>query len=85
MAFIHMTEDVKDFAQSIRDNKPTDMHPVMYEAVMEVAGFTEDPLLAALCHLIYHMAYGIFFVDMVAPHRIQEPSGQALLQLVYLC
>jgi hypothetical protein len=31
-----MTEAVKDVAQAIRKNKPTDVHPDLYKAVMDV-------------------------------------------------
>jgi hypothetical protein len=34
-AFNNMTEVVKDIAQPIRDNKPTDIHPDLYQALME--------------------------------------------------
>jgi hypothetical protein len=37
---------------------------------MEVVGFTEDVLLAAVGHLVYHKAQGILFLVMVAPHKI---------------
>jgi hypothetical protein len=70
MAFNHMTKAIKDVAQAIRDNKPTDVHPTLYEAVMDVVGFTEDALLVALGHLVNHKAQGTLFHGMVAPHRI---------------
>jgi hypothetical protein len=35
-AFTCMTEAVKDVAQAIRENKPTDVHPDLYKAVMDV-------------------------------------------------
>jgi hypothetical protein len=35
-----MTEVVKDIAQAIRDNKPTDIHPDLYEASMSVVEYS---------------------------------------------
>nr|XP_051220584.1 formin-like protein 20 [Lolium perenne] len=54
VAFTNMTIAVKDVAQAIRDNKPTDMHPDMYNAVMDMLGFFENDLMAALSHLVDH-------------------------------
>jgi hypothetical protein len=33
-AFTSMTEAFKDVAQAIRENKPTDIHPDLYKAIM---------------------------------------------------
>ena len=55
-AFTNMTVAVKDVAQAIRDNKPTDMHPDLYNAVMDSVGFTEEALMVALGHLVDHKA-----------------------------
>ncbi|KAK1618836.1 hypothetical protein QYE76_024353 [Lolium multiflorum] len=46
------------------------MHPDMYYAVMDMLGFAEDDLMAALSHLIDHKAQGSSFVGMVEPHRV---------------
>jgi hypothetical protein len=70
MAFTHMTEGVEDITKAIRDNKSTDMHPRLYEAVMKVVGFIEDVLMAALGHLVDHKAQGTLFVGMAASHGI---------------
>jgi hypothetical protein len=70
MDFTHMTEAVKDVTKAIKDNKPTDMHPWLYQEDMEVAGFTEDALLASLGHLVDHKAQGTLFVGMAASHGI---------------
>jgi hypothetical protein len=70
MAFNHMTRAIKDVTHAIRDNKPTDVHLAIYEAVIEVDGFTEDVLLAALGHLIDHKDQATLFVGMVAVHGI---------------
>jgi hypothetical protein len=35
-AFTSMTKAVKDVAQAIRENKPTDVHLELYKAVMDV-------------------------------------------------
>ena len=69
-AFSNITNAVKDVAQAIRDNKPTDMHPDLYNAVMTVVGFSDEALMAALGHLVDHKAQGSVFVGMNEPHRI---------------
>jgi UDP-N-acetyl-D-mannosaminuronic acid transferase (WecB/TagA/CpsF family) len=61
---------VKDVGQAIRDNKPTDMHSDMYNAVMNMLGFAKEDLMAALSHLVDHKAQGCIFVGMIEPHRV---------------
>ncbi|KAM0879235.1 hypothetical protein ACQ4PT_034373 [Festuca glaucescens] len=70
VAFTNMTVAVKDVAHAIRDNKPTDMHPDLYNAVMDMLGFAEDDLTVALSHLVDHKAQGCSFVGMIEPHRV---------------
>jgi hypothetical protein len=67
-AFSSMTEAVKDVAQAIRDNKPTNVHPNLYKAVMDVFEYSPDALMAALNHLVNHKAQGITFVAMGDSH-----------------
>ena len=69
-AFTNMTVAMKDVAQAIRDNKPTDMHPELYNAIMDMVGFTEECLMSALGHLVDHKGQGSSFVQMALPHRI---------------
>jgi hypothetical protein len=64
-----MTEAVKDIAQAIKDNKPTDVHLDLYKAVMDVLEYSPDALMAALNHLVDHKAQGITFVAMGDCHR----------------
>jgi glycine betaine/choline ABC-type transport system substrate-binding protein len=64
MAFTSMTEAVKDVAQAIRENKPTDFHPELYKAIMDVLEYSSDALMAALNHLVDHKAQGVTFVAM---------------------
>ena len=64
-----MTEAVKEVAQAIRESKPTDMHPDLYNAVMDSVGFTEEALMVALGHLVDHKAQGVNFVGMAEQHR----------------
>ncbi|CAM0947097.1 unnamed protein product [Alopecurus aequalis] len=68
-AFSSMTEAVKEVSAAIRENKPTDLHPDLYVAVMDTVGFTEEALMLALCHLIDHKAQGVNFVGMAEQHR----------------
>ncbi|CAM0911900.1 unnamed protein product [Alopecurus aequalis] len=63
-AFSSMTEAVKEVATAIRDNKPTDLHPYLYAAVMDAVGFSEEALMLALGHLVDHKALGVNFVGM---------------------
>ena len=69
-AFTNMTVAVNDVTHAIRDNKPTDMHPDLYTAVMDIVGFTEESLMAALRHLVDNKAQGTSFVGINLPHRI---------------
>jgi hypothetical protein len=47
---------MKDVAHAVKDNKPTDMNPDLYAAVMDIVGFTEEALMEALSHLVDHKA-----------------------------
>jgi hypothetical protein len=69
MAFTSMTEAVKDAAQAIRENKPIDVHPELYKAIMDVLEYSPDALMAALNHLVDHKAQGVTFVAMADSHR----------------
>jgi hypothetical protein len=69
-AFTNMVVVVKDVARAIRDNNPIDMHPLMYQAVMDMVGFAEVHLMEAQSHLVDHKAQGYSFVGMKQPHRI---------------
>ena len=70
LAFTNMTVAVRDVAQAIRDNKPTNMHPELYNSVMDMVDFTEEAIIAALGHLLNHKGQGRSFVQMALPHRI---------------
>jgi hypothetical protein len=63
-----MTEAVKDIAQAIMENKPTDIHPDIYKAVMDVLEYSPDALMVALNHLVDHKAQGVTFVAMADSH-----------------
>ncbi|CAM0872428.1 unnamed protein product [Alopecurus aequalis] len=67
-AFSSMTEVVKEVDAAIRENKPTDMHSDLYDAVMDVVGFTEEALMLALGHLVDHKAQGVNFIGMAEQH-----------------
>ena len=64
-----MTEAVKEVVAAIRDNKPTDLHPDLYAAVMDAVGFSEEALMLALGHLVDHKAQGVNFAGMAEHHR----------------
>jgi uncharacterized protein (DUF1778 family) len=67
-AFTCMTEAVKDAAQAIRENKPTDVHPDLYKAIMDMLDYSPDAPMAALNHLVDHKAQGVTFVAMANSH-----------------
>jgi hypothetical protein len=69
MAFTFMTEAIKDVAQAIRENKPTNVHPKLYKAVMDVLEYSPDALMEALNHLVDRKAKGVTFVAMADSHR----------------
>jgi hypothetical protein len=68
-AFNCMTEAIKNVTQVIRENNPTDIHPDLYKAVMDVLDYSSDALMAALNHLVDHKAQGVTFVAMADSHR----------------
>ncbi|CAM0944399.1 unnamed protein product [Alopecurus aequalis] len=68
-AFSSMTEAVKEVAAAIRENKPTNLYPDLYVAVMDAVGFTEEALILPLGHLVDHKAQGVNFVGMAEQHR----------------
>jgi hypothetical protein len=51
-----MTEAVKDITQAIRDNKPTDVHPNLYRAVINVLEYSPGAHMVVLNHLVDHKA-----------------------------
>jgi hypothetical protein len=53
-ALTYMTKVVKDIAQAIRENKPTDVHPDLYKAIMDVLDYSPNALMVALNHLVNH-------------------------------
>ncbi|XBJ09088.1 hypothetical protein VPH35_014229 [Triticum aestivum] len=62
--FSSMTEAVKEVATAIRESKTADAHPSLYSSVMEMGGFGQEALMAALSHLLNIMARGLGFVGM---------------------
>jgi hypothetical protein len=68
-AFSSMTEAIKDVAQAIRDNKPTDIHPDLYNAIMNIVEYSQEALMAALSHLVDHKAQTTNFIGMADAHR----------------
>ncbi|XP_073357761.1 uncharacterized protein [Aegilops tauschii subsp. strangulata] len=54
--FSSMTEAVKEVATAIRESKSVDVHPELYDAVMEQIGFNPEALMVALSHLLDNKA-----------------------------
>jgi hypothetical protein len=50
---------VKEVAQAIRNNKPTNMDPDLYTAVKDIVGYTKESLIA-----------GVSLISMNLPHWI---------------
>ena len=65
-----MTEAMKEVATAIRESKVANVHPDLYNAVMEQGGFSDEALMAALRHLLDNKAWGVRFVAMVDDHRV---------------
>ena len=65
-----MTETVKEVATAIKASKSVDVHPEIYDAIMEQIGFSPEALMVALSHLLGNKAQGVGFVAMGAAHRV---------------
>ena len=63
--FSSMTEAVKEVATTIEESKSVEVHPKLYNTVMEQIGFSLEALMVALSHLL-----GVGFVAMGADHRM---------------
>jgi hypothetical protein len=70
VAFTSMIYIVKDVTRVIRDNKSTDMHPNLYNVVMDIVGITKESLMAALIQLVDNKAHGTCLVGLAPPHMI---------------
>jgi hypothetical protein len=70
-----MIEAVKDITKVIRDNKPTDIHPDHYHAVMAVVEFSHEALMVAHDHLFNHKASGTKSFGMAGPHTINTTNS----------
>ncbi|KAI5018177.1 hypothetical protein ZWY2020_043065 [Hordeum vulgare] len=68
--FSGMTKAVKEVATAIKESKNVDVHPQLYDAVMEQIGFTPEALMVALNHLLDNKSHGIGFVAMGLAHMM---------------
>jgi hypothetical protein len=57
-------------ATAIKESKSVDVHPKLYNAVMDQIGFSPEALMVALSHLLDNKAQGVGFVAMGAAHRV---------------
>jgi hypothetical protein len=64
MVFANMADTANDIAQTIGDNKPTDMNVDLYKSVIDIVGFTEYSLMVALSFLVNDKVQVVFFVGM---------------------
>ncbi|KAI4963230.1 hypothetical protein ZWY2020_016945 [Hordeum vulgare] len=67
--FSSMTEGVKEVATTIRGSKSVDVHPQLYDAIIEHIGFSPEAIMVALSHLLDNKAHGVGFVSMGPAHR----------------
>lgn len=65
-----MTNAVNDVADAIRETKVQEVPSGLYEAVMNMLGFTEEALMAAYSHLLDNKAHGVPFVGMTTSHHV---------------
>uniref|UniRef100_A0A8I6YKX3 Uncharacterized protein n=1 Tax=Hordeum vulgare subsp. vulgare TaxID=112509 RepID=A0A8I6YKX3_HORVV len=68
--FSSLTEAVKEVATTVRESKSVDVHPHLYNSVMEERGFGPEALMVALSHLLDNKAHGVGFVAMGLVHRV---------------
>uniref|UniRef100_A0ACD5U3I2 Uncharacterized protein n=1 Tax=Avena sativa TaxID=4498 RepID=A0ACD5U3I2_AVESA len=64
-----MTDAVKAVADTITIASPPDVHPALYDAVMDAKGYIPEALMVALRHLLDNRAMGNDFVQMAEDHR----------------
>ncbi|KAF7069247.1 hypothetical protein CFC21_074904 [Triticum aestivum] len=60
--FNSMIEAVKEVATAIRESKSVDVHPKLYNAIMDQIGFSPEALMVALNHLLDNKSRGVGFV-----------------------
>ncbi|KAK1679269.1 hypothetical protein QYE76_040117 [Lolium multiflorum] len=83
VAFTNMTVAVKEVAQAISANKPTDMHPDLYNAVMYMFGFTEDDVMVADTSPTFHVGAESLVLRRIT-FRHHQPSTCFLVPPVAL-
>ena len=59
-----MTKVVKKVVIAIRESKRVDVHPYVYNYVMDATMFTKESLVVAMSHLLENKVQGIDFVGM---------------------
>ncbi|TVU44810.1 hypothetical protein EJB05_04269, partial [Eragrostis curvula] len=67
---IGMTAAVKDVAEAFTKPVKDNMYRDLYNATMEIPGFTEEALMFALSHMLENKPQGYGFLEMNEHHRI---------------
>lgn len=75
--FTNMIQAVKEVASAIRESKPVDVQPDLYNTVMDQGGFSPEALMVTLSYLLDNKAQGVGFLAMGDAHRVQ-PSGLSM-------
>ena len=68
--FTSKTGTVKEVATAIRESKSIDVHPDLYNTIMEQGGIYDDALMVALRHLLDNKAQGVGFFAKADAHRV---------------
>ncbi|KAE8768802.1 Kelch-like protein 5 [Hordeum vulgare] len=66
-----MTKAVKEVATAIRESKTLEIHPDLYNTVMEQDGFSDEALMAALSHLLDNKAEGVGYLGFTVCGKIE--------------
>ncbi|KAE8798287.1 Kelch-like protein 5 [Hordeum vulgare] len=59
-----ITRAVKEVAITITQSKTVNVHPELYDAIMEQVSFIPEALMVAISHLVDNKAQGVRFVSM---------------------
>ncbi|KAE8766634.1 Histone-lysine N-methyltransferase SUVR5 [Hordeum vulgare] len=68
--FNNMIQAVKEVSIAIRGSKAVDVHPEIYDVIMEQGDFIPKALMVALRHLLDNKAEGVGFVSMGEPRMV---------------
>ncbi|XP_006656558.3 uncharacterized protein LOC102717165 [Oryza brachyantha] len=70
----NMTSALHDVASAIRSTAHTEVHPDLYQAVMDLPGFSEDQLDLALAHLCANKSSSLIYIQKNEERRARWVS-----------